>query len=273
MKQRIIPILSIVTGLAAFLLTLQYLAAKERELIRIKQELYSGARQIWVVGASGDLPGGSVIQKKDVGRIQVLEKDVSDRVIRLEDAAQILGKKTLLPLAARKPILWSDIEGGAVGSRGLSRTIQPGLRAISLAVGGAQAVSSMVAPGDRVDVIGTFTLPSKTIAGELETVTLTVLQDVSVLATGQQLADQFIERSRSPAMSGYSTVTLEVTPKEVELLVFAQQNKGRLTLSLRNRSDVSFEKELPSIDFKQLESTLPELNQHRQRNIRKNRTP
>jgi len=71
--------------------------------------------------------------------------------------------------------------------------------------------------------------------------------------------------------SSYSTVTLEVTPREAELLVFAQQMKGRITLALRNSGDVSFEKDLPTVNFEKMESELQELNTYRQRNIRHKR--
>jgi pilus assembly protein CpaB len=131
-------------------------------------------------------------------------------------------------------------------------------------------VSGMVEPNDHIDVLGTFTLPS-TVPGEMESVTLTVLQDVTVLATGQQLARQLSGGRRGARDTGYSTVTLEVTPREAELLVFAQQARGKLTLSLRNPSDISFEKDLPKIDFKLLQTELPALNLYRQKNIRMKR--
>ena len=98
-------------------------------------------------------------------------------------------------------------------------------------------------------------------------VTLTVLQDVTILATGQQTAKNMIgqENRRS---GGYSLVTLSVTPREAEMLVFAQQVKGRLTLSLRNPEDVGFERDLPRVDFDQIEVQLRELNLKRQADIR-----
>ena len=93
------------------------------------------------------------------------------------------------------------------------------------------------------------------------------LQDRLAAERGGRVSD-YVARA-----GGYTTVTLEVTPRETELLVFAQQLQGRLTLSLRNPSDVSFEKDLPSVDFNRLEESLPDLNQYRQRNIRHKTTP
>ena len=47
--------------------------------------------------------------------------------------------------------------------------------------------------------------------------------------------------------------------------------QGRLTLTLRNPSDGSYEAKLPSIDFGQIEKTLPDLNNNRQNQIRHNK--
>jgi hypothetical protein len=48
------------------------------------------------------------------------------------------------------------------------------------------------------------------------------------------------------------------------MLAFAEQLKGRIVLSLRNRKDVSYEKELPKVDFNKIQSEIEELNIQRQ---------
>ena len=266
MKQRIIPIISIVIGLIAFVLTSQYLRGKQRQFEEERAKLYAGARKVTIVAAAQDIPGGTVIKLDDMGSKSVPESSMTDRMIPQDQYNMIVSRRTLLPIRKLQPILWSDLEGGAPSEQGLSALVTHGMRAVSLAVGGAEAVSGMIEPNDNVDVLGTFSFPSKKAAGEMETVTLTVLQDVTVLAMGQKLANRrTADRSGSGAAR---SVTLEVTPREAELLVFAQQVKGGLTLTLRNRSDVSFESDLPEVNFSQLESRLPELNLYRQKNIR-----
>jgi pilus assembly protein CpaB len=272
MKQKIVPIVSIVIGLLAFLLTHRYLRAKERGLEELEIALRKGAEEIEVVVAARNVPGGTVIRQADLGKLTVFKRSVGDRSVLPEQAEMLLGRKALLPLTMKMPILWSDIEGGQDTALGLAGAVKPGLRAISLSVSGAAAVSGMVQPNDRVDVVGTFQFPSKTGAEGMEMVTLTVLQDVSVLATGQRMAKQGLSDRRGGSSAAYNTVTIEVTPREAELLVFAQQARGNLTLSLRNPEDVSFERDLPEINFGHIESKLPELNQYRQINIRHKRS-
>ena len=60
----------------------------------------------------------------------------------------------------------------------------------------------------------------------------------------------------------------ELTPREAELLVFVENMRGHLTLSLRNPEDVSFEKNLPEVNFNMLEEEIPVLNESRQVTIR-----
>lgn len=269
MKQKIVPIVSAIIGLLAFLLTRQYIVEKRAEYEKLVRDYRSRIAEVKIVAASRDLPRGTVIQPSDLKLIDVNKLNMPQRAITQEEGRLMLRRKTIFELKAGQMILWSDIEGGDPSSTGLAPAIQETLRAISLNISGAAGVSGMVRPNDRVDVLGTFNFPSKTVPGEMETVTLTVLQDVTVLATGQQMAkDMEISGSRRSSSSGYSTVTVEVTPREAELLVFAQQLKGSLALSLRNPSDQSYESTLPSIDFNRLEQSLPELNRFRQTSIR-----
>lgn len=263
MKQKIVLILAVLAGLLAFWLTHRYLRGEV-------DKIYKGAEKIQILAAARDIPAGTVLEAGDLGSKSVYKSAVGENIFRPEDLKMVLGKKIRYSLKRKEPLWWSYVEGAGADSGGLAPMIRPGLRAISIAVGGEAAVSGLVQPNDRVDILGTFIFPSRNHPGEMETVTLTLLQDVSILATGQQLGkEDYLGRSRYAGRSGgYSMVTLEVTPREAEVLVFAQQVKGRLTLSLRNPEDVSFEEQLPEIDFSHIEHNLPDLNAYRQQTIR-----
>jgi pilus assembly protein CpaB len=268
MKEKIIPIVSLLIGILAFMLTFNYLKSEQKKLKEIEANIYKNAQKVRVMAAANDIPAGTVIKSKDLGTLFVYKSSVGNQVVIPEDGKMLIGKKTLYRINAKEPIFWSHIDGGLAAAHGLAMIIKPGMRAISLAVSGAEAVSGMIQPNDRIDILGTFPFPSKEIEGEMETVTLTLLQDVSVLAAGQKLANQAATRSNR---AGYSSITVEVTPREAELLVFAQQMKGRITLSLRNMGDVSFEQDLPEVNFEHLQNALPDLNLFRQKNIRHKR--
>lgn len=270
MKQKIIPIVSVLIGILAFWLTYHYLRNEEARLAAREREIYENAQKIRIVAAAHNLPSGTVIKPADIGSLSVFKNSVGGHAVMPGEQQMLFGRKLLFKVNAHEPIFWSHVEGGAASAVGLAPVIKPGMRAISLSVSGAEAVSGMIQPNNRIDILGTFSFPSKEAPGTMETATLTILQDVTVLAAGQKLAKSRTS-ARSSSRSGYSTITVEVTPRETELLVFAQQMKGRLTLSLRNPEDVSYESDLPQINFRHLQGVIPELNEYRQKNIRHKR--
>jgi pilus assembly protein CpaB len=270
MKQKVILIVSVVIGLFAAFLTRSYLAAKDNEISRMKAEFESKHKRITVVVVKRDIPSGTVLTRDDLGALDLPENALRDHAVRADDNLMLLNRKTVRSLAKASPVFWTDIEGGDPSSRGLAGDIKQRMRAISINVSGSASVSGMVKPNDHIDVLGTFSFPSKTIQGEMELVTLTMLQDVLVLATGRETAkSRFFSDSRAP--TAYSTVTLEVTPREAEMLAFAEQIKGRISLALRNPDDVYFEKTLPRVDFQMIQSEIESLNTFRQQQLLRKR--
>ena len=263
MKQKSVLIIAILAGLIAFWLTGQYLRHEQERML-------GEAKRIFVIVANSDLPAGSILKNTDLAKAAVFQSSVGGRAILPESVLDVVGKKLLFNISRGDPIQWSDIDVPAQGAAGLAEMINPTMRAVSIPVDANASVSCMVKPNDHVDILGTFTFPSATVPDGLETITLTVLQDVTVLATGQALANQVTAQGVRPerATRSYGAVTFEVTPREAELLVFAQTVRGRLTLALRNPADVTFITNTPAINFEHLQKKLPELNIIRQHDIR-----
>ncbi|MDP2990703.1 MAG: Flp pilus assembly protein CpaB, partial [Kiritimatiellota bacterium] len=244
MKQKSILIIAILAGLIAFWLTGQYLRHEQERML-------GEAKRIFVIVANHELPAGSILKNTDLAKAAVFQSNVGGRAILPESVREIVGKKLLFNISRGDPIQWSDIDVPAQGAAGLAEMINPSMRAVAIPVDAIASVSGMVKPNDHVDILGTFMFPSATVTGGVETITLTVLQDVTVLATGQALANQIpasgVRAERAPR--SYSAITFEVTPREAELLVFAQTVRGRLTLALRNPADVTFFTNPPAINF------------------------
>ena len=266
MKQRVILIVSVVIGLIAALLTGQYLNAKDREYQKKLQKLTRDFRTIDVMAANRNLPAGTTLAYDDMAVIKVVENAGRGHVVVYKDRDMLAGRKLTRSLEKGTTIFWSDLEGGDPFSRGLAHDIKNRQRAISISVGGAAAVSGMVRPNDHVDVLGTFSFPSPNKANDIEMVTLTVLQDVLVLATGRETAKSQLGAA-DRAAGGYSTVTIEVTPREAEMLVFAEQARGRLVLTLRNPADTWYEPDLPRVDFSKIQEEIVTLNRFRQEKL------
>jgi pilus assembly protein CpaB len=266
MKDRIIPIVSVIVGVLAFLLTIQYIKGKEAKLRAERAELYKGAEKVAVVTTGDNIPRGTTIKKTDLRKEDMFKKSLRSDVITIDQAKLLIGRKTVFQIKRGEPIFWSDIQGGVPLTGTLATMIHHGMRAISLSIGGASGVSGMLSPGDRIDLLGTFSFPAPGDTGEMESVTLTVLQDVTILATGQQLASDLTAK-HSRNSGGYNTITLEVTAEEAEVLVFAQNLKGRLYTSLRRNDDNQWKDKLPEVNFKYIEDELPAMNRRRQTEI------
>jgi pilus assembly protein CpaB len=257
MKNRWILVAAVLVGLLSFWMTHEFLQAERRRL-------YEGAEKIRVLAAAQDLPAGTMLEFSDIGTKSVFKSAVGRKVMLPEEVDRILGKKLLLPLERGDPIQWSDVELPEAMRGGLAPTISPGMRALSLPISGHAAVSGLVQPNDRVDILATFTWPSPQDPAQFETVTLTLLQNVTILATGTILAKPAYGEPAPRRSRGYSTVTVEVTLREAELLVFAEHARGQMKLALRNPEDVGIIRDVPEVNFDFLVKELPKLNTERQ---------
>ncbi|HAY06075.1 MAG TPA: Flp pilus assembly protein CpaB [Hyphomonas sp.] len=116
------------------------------------------------------------------------------------------------------------------GEQGLlSAMMSPDMRAVSVEISAESASGGFVLPNDRVDLILTYDQKSQPERGISErTLASTIIQNVRILAIDQNFA---VNAEGETARLG-STATIEVTPREAELVAMAQR-VGKVTLSLR----------------------------------------
>ena len=262
MKRNIVLVASLVSALLAALLTRAFISSKESETMALKAKFMREYGEMDALCFVRDVASGSVISAEDLTTCKTYRKGNEGVVLTKDSMSEIVGRKTIGYHKKRDPLRWNDIEGGDTRRGGLSSDVRAHFRAMSISVSGAAAVSGMVRPGDNVDVIGTFSFPDD--AGKIkrgDPVTCTVLQKVLVLAVGSETAKN--RRQALGVQSGYSTVTLAVTPREAEILAFAEQVKGRLVLTLRNRNDTETEEDLPTVDFTEIRGEIEALNRER----------
>ena len=131
------------------------------------------------------------------------------------------------PLAQGEPVLEATLYPiGAAG--GLGAVITDKHRAVSVKVDNVIGVAGFVVPGSRVDVMATIRRVDRSPSLPYSKV---ILQDVRVLAV-----DQKLEEVKSGEPELVNVVTLEVSPKQAEHLIYAA-HEGRLQLALRGPGD------------------------------------
>jgi pilus assembly protein CpaB len=137
---------------------------------------------------------------------------------------QVEGKIALGRIRAKEQIRASDlVQKGQ--SPTLAYDIPPGKRAVAIAAGEVMAAGSSVKPGDRVDILATYHDP----VSRQET-TQMILQNVPVLWVNTGETD-----AAGPG-GAKSSMTVAVTPEEVELLTAADR-AGALRIALRPVQD------------------------------------
>jgi pilus assembly protein CpaB len=136
------------------------------------------------------------------------------------------------PIAAGEPI--SEEKIIAPGDRGfLAAVLNPGMRAISVPVTVTSGISGFIFPGDRVDLVLSYPVPSPA-GSQADTgrshehkAAQTVLRDVRVIGI-----DQRLDGKPGEAVVAH-TATLEITPKQGEIVALAGEI-GKILLTLRS---------------------------------------
>lgn len=267
-KKTVLLVLAILSGIAAMFLVRLYIQGIEASYKRKFQTVV-------VVAAAENLIVGTEIKRSSLGTKEVLTKTASNRNVLVDQVDTIVGRKVRNPVSQGAQLLWTDIVGDEQKGGNLAMMVKPEERAVSIPVDLTASVTGLVEPNDHVDILGTFTFPSTKGDAALDMVTITILQNVTVLATGKETARTLMDAAiggGTRRAASYSNVTILVSPKEAEMLVFAMR-KGSLTLTLRNPEDVSSARDLTSINFNYLEKKVGEFNEARQKRLTSGTAP
>lgn len=124
---------------------------------------------------------------------------------------------------------------GAAGTGYLSAILEPGKRAVSVAIDARTASGGFIAPDDRVDVVLTR------MSGEVQS-SRTILTNVRVIAINARLGGMADETEAMTPQEGMfengALATLELDPTQAELIINAT-GMGALSLMLRPMTDTA----------------------------------
>lgn len=198
-----------------------------------------------VVVALRDLPLGTLVRQNDIKLVDYPEARVpKGAVMQVKDG---VSRVALVPIATGEPLLASKLSA-PTATEGVSSTIEPGFRAVSVQITDATGVAGLIQPNSHVDVL--FTRPGSM----TEASTSTILQNVKVLSTGRSVqtgATVDTRAVRSPV------VTLVLLPADAQKLELAK-NQGKISLSLRNPLDATAGASAAPMTTEVLDPTLAE---------------
>jgi pilus assembly protein CpaB len=218
-----------VSALLAFVMVRGMLnQPKEEKVVEVKVD----STQVLVARADiglGQITNESLFRWQtwptDAARGFITDKSGKDAI------RQLSGAIARAPIMAGEPITPSKLV--KAGQGGVLAAILPaGMRAISTKIKEDTAVGRLILPNDHVDVILIRRMRSK--SGGEDTTAETLFSNVRVLAIGQQIETKEGNKSAEGAAN---TATLELTPRQAELLALANF-LGDITLSLRSIADL-----------------------------------
>jgi pilus assembly protein CpaB len=203
----------------------------EKPTTVVREEITTNTTQVLV--ARADIPLGAFVgpesfrwqdwPQASVGAAYIQR---SSRPNAIKDLAGSVARAPMLPgepVTAMKLVKAGD--GGV-----LAAILPAGMRAFSTRIKEETGVGRLILPNDHVDVILTQRRRSRSGNDEFESETL--FKNVRVLAIGQ-----LIEARDGKKLAEGNTATLELTPRQSELLAHANA-RGEISLALRSIADI-----------------------------------
>ena len=200
------------------------------------------ASLIMVLAAKRELRSGSFLRDSDLELIPLPEGaperryfsqeagEVDQETGAVEQATsaveQLRGALVTATIPAGAP-LEADMIIGTTEQGFLTAALAPGMRAVSVAINDVTGLSGFASPGDRVDVVLTYTVLHTEFEQKERTWSETILQNVRLLSITQRVDPA----TGMPTVGVGHTATMELYPSQVEVLSLAA-TYGVVSLSL-----------------------------------------
>jgi pilus assembly protein CpaB len=190
-----------------------------------------------VLTATRDLSYGASLNDSDMAWMPWPKDIVPKGVIRKSEIPnakeEIRASFVRVPLATGEPVRRERLVKGQTAGM-MSTMLASGRRAVAIDVTVNTTAGGFILPNDHVDVIRTFRDQEQTKERGVDIVSSEViLSNVRVLAMGQT-----IETKNGEAVVTGATATLELDPRQAELVILAQRT-GQLALALRALVDAN----------------------------------
>jgi pilus assembly protein CpaB len=215
-------LIALVVGVLGALLLVLYQRRFELEA--------SGGAKIKLLIAVKRLERGKPILEDAISVREVPLAYVDERSIREADKNKVLGLRLGTTVKEQQLLLWTDLATGSDDRKELSSLVLPGYRAVAVRASRDDSSSSLLRPGDYVDVIGVLGTGS----GEARSAVV-LLQRVLVLAIGSETSPDAIDQ-REKSAQAENLITLSLTLSEAQIIALASE-RGRLAVAVRHPDD------------------------------------
>lgn len=175
-----------------------------------------------VIVAAMEIPFGTKVEARHLKVITLPSvTSVGDNFDKADEVVGLIALQKIIPGEILLKERFADRNAGST----LAAIVKPDMRAVTVRVDDVVGVAGFLMPGNHVDVVAARMV-------EQRAETRTVLRNLNVLAVDQTASPD----KDQPVV--VRAVTLEVSPKQAEVLVKARE-EGRIQLTLRNPLDKS----------------------------------
>ena len=195
-----------------------------------------------VLVLSGDVPMGSPIANNIAWQswpADGINANFITRAAEPEALEKLKASVARVKMYAGEPLRRSAI---GEGQSFMSSILPSGMRAVATTISADTSDGGFILPNDFVDVI--MTRRADACGAGSGFTTETILKNIRVLAIDQTIQED--EEGKKTRVG--QTATLELTPRQAEIITVAQQMADRLTLALRAVADTQ-EKNLSEADY------------------------
>lgn len=171
-----------------------------------------------VMVAAMEIPFGTRMEPRHVRTITLPRNaQIGDHYEKPEDVVGLIAVQKVMSGEILIKERFADRQAGST----LAAIVKPDMRAVTVRVDDVVGVAGFLLPGNHVDVVEARMIDTQRADAQ------TVLRDINVLAVDQTASQD----KDQPVL--VRAVTLEMTPKQAELLVKARE-EGKIQLTLRN---------------------------------------
>jgi len=227
-----------------------YLKAKEEN-----QEMALG--MVEVISAGRVIPSQKPIASDWITVKQVPARFVQPGAFREKvkglHLKKIIGKTTSVTLPEGAQLTQAMLRTPRVETPGVAIKLGPGQRGFLLRLGNLD-IAKLILPGDRVDILATFTVRAP---GEEKTsrATYTILQNIAVISVGVNVVDA--SRDEKQETREERVLTLALSPQEAQKLSHTQvESQGEISIVVRAHGD-DRQYRLPAVTTSHLATTSP----------------
>lgn len=180
----------------------------------VGEEEFEGIR---AVAAAMDIPYGTKVESRHLRYVEVPDEMAPIGIFTSTEDVE--GTVATIGIARGEILIANRFAAHTSGST-LAALVGENMRALTVRVNDVIGVAGFLLPGNRVDVLASR-------KNNQRATTETILRDIKVLAVDQTASTE----ANEPVI--VRAVTLEMTPKQTEILVKARE-EGSIQLTLRN---------------------------------------